>query len=208
MYSIFGSPSSPTGGAPAPLGTIYLARSADGIKFTDRKVYTAPAGYDTAGIFPIIAIDASDNLYAVWSERRTPYFNSTVKLSVSTDHGDTWSAPQSLSAPGSALLPWVTAGKTGQVDVVWVGTTATSSNDPTADWYVYMAQSQNALGGKFSVSRMTAQPIRYGSICLSGLGCSTAGDDGRILLDFISIDYDSHYNAAVTFAIIIPVGVA
>ncbi|GAC1456704.1 MAG: hypothetical protein NVSMB8_03690 [Candidatus Limnocylindrales bacterium] len=200
VYSIFGSPSSPTAGAPAPLGTIYLARSADGIAFTDRRVYVAPAGYDTAGIFPIIAIDAADNLYAVWSERRAPYFDATVKLSVSTDHGDTWSAPQALSAPGSALLPWVTAGKAGEVDVVWVGSTATSSNDPTADWYVYMAQSQNALGGKFSVSQTTSQPIRYGSICLSGLGCSTAGDDGRILLDFISVDYDSQYNAAMTFA--------
>ena len=63
-----------------------------------------------------------------------------------------------------------------------------------------MAQSQTALNGKFSVSRVTSQPVRYGSICLSGLGCSTAGDDGRILLDFISVDYDSHYNAALTFA--------
>lgn len=200
VYSVFGSPSLPTGGAPSALGDIYLARSADSIVFTDRHIYTAPTGNDIAGLFPIIAIDPADNLYVVWSERRSPYFNATVKLSISTDHGDTWSAPQSLSGPGSALLPWVIAGKTGEIDVVWVGSTATSSNDPTADWYVYMAQSQNAVGGKFSVSRMTAQPIRYGSVCLSGLGCSTAGDDGRILLDFISIDYDSHYNAAVTFA--------
>ena len=200
IYSVFGSPSLPTGGAPSPLGDIYLARSADGIVFTDKHIYTAPSGYDTAGLFPIIAADASDNLYVVWSERRSPYFDAVVRLSTSTDHGDTWSAPRTLSGPGSALLPWITAGKAGEVDVVWVGSTATSSNDPTADWYVYMAQSQNALSGKFSVSRTTSQPVRYGSICLSGLGCSTAGDDGRILLDFISVDYDSHYNAAMTFA--------
>lgn len=200
VYAIFGSPSAPTGGAPSALGTIYLARSADGVAFTDRRVYTAPSGYDTAGIFPIIAVDGADNLYAVWSERRSPYFEASVRVAVSTDHGDTWSAPQTLSAPGSAVLPWVTAGKAGEIDVVWVGTTATSTNDPTADWYVYMAQSQNALGGKFSVSRVTSQPVRYGSICLSGLGCSTAGDDGRILLDFISVDYDSQYNANLTFA--------
>lgn len=200
VYGVFGSPSLPTGGAPSALGDIYLARSADGIVFTNKHIYTAPTGYDTAGLFPIIAADASDNLYVVWSERRSPYFNAAVRLSVSTDHGDTWSAPGTLSAPGSALLPWVTAGKAGEIDVVWVGSTATSSNDPTADWYVYMAQSQTALNGKFSVSRVTSQPVRYGSICLSGLGCSTAGDDGRILLDFISVDYDSHYNAALTFA--------
>jgi len=111
-------------------------------------------------------------------------------------------APRTLSAPtGSAVLPWLVAGSAGQVDVVWVGTTSGSTNDPTADWFVFMAQTQNALAAspKYTVSRVTSQPIRYGNICLSGLGCTTSGDDGRILLDFIAVDIDSLCNARLTF---------
>jgi hypothetical protein len=87
------------------------------------------------------------------------------------------------------------------VDVTWVGTTTPSYNDPTANWYQYMAQSTDVLrGGAFTTVAVSPQPIRYGTVCLSGLLCSTEGDDGRILLDFTSIDIDSHCNAHVTYA--------
>jgi hypothetical protein len=202
VYSVFGTPGAPSGGAPAAIRNLYLAKSADGIVFSNTLIYAAPAGFDVAGIFPVIAIDRADNLYVVWSERATPYGPSVAKISVSANGGATWSAPRTLSSPtGSAVLPWLVAGSAGQVDVVWVGTTSGSSNDPTADWFVYMAQTQNALAAapKYNVSRVTSQPIRYGNICLSGLGCTTAGDDGRILLDFIAVDIDSHCNARLTF---------
>jgi hypothetical protein len=202
VYSVFGTPGAPSGGAPAAIRNLYLAKSADGIIFTNTLVYSAPIGFDVAGIFPVIAIDRADNLYIAWSERATPYGPSVTKISVSTNKGGLWSAPRTLSTPtGSAVLPWIVAGASGQVDVVWVGTTSGSTNDPTADWNVYMAQSQNALAAapRYTVSRVTSQPVRYGNICLSGLGCTTAGDDGRILLDFISVDIDSLCNARLTF---------
>ncbi len=202
VYAVFGTPGAPSGGAPAAIRNLYLAKSADGIVFTNKLIYAAPAGFDVAGIFPVIAIDRADNLYVAWSERATPYGPSVTKISASSNAGVTWSAPRTLSSPtGSAVLPWLVAGNAGQVDVVWVGTTSGSTNDPTADWFVYMAQTQNALAAapKYSVSRVTAQPIRYGNICLSGLGCTTAGDDGRILLDFIAVDIDSLCNARLTF---------
>jgi hypothetical protein len=107
-----------------------------------------------------------------------------------------------VSAAGhSAFLPWIVAGAAGKVDITWVDSTASSPNDPTADWYVFMAQSTTALAGtpSFGRSRVTSQPIRYGNVCLVGLNCSVGGDDGRILLDFISIDYDSSGRAAITF---------
>jgi hypothetical protein len=202
VFSVFGTPGAPSAGAPAAIRNLYLARSADGVVFTNTLIYAAPSGFDVGGIFPVIAIDRADNLYVVWSERATPYGPSVAKISVSSNAGVTWSAPRTLSSPtGSAVLPWLVAGAAGQVDVVWVGATTGSSNDPTADWFVYMAQSQNALSAspKYTVSRVTAQPIRYGNICLSGLGCTTAGDDGRILLDFIAVDIDSHCDARLTF---------
>jgi hypothetical protein len=202
VYAVFGTPGAPTGGAPAAIRNLYLAKSADGVVFSNKLIYSAPVGFDVAGIFPVIAVDRADNLYVAWSERATPYGPSVAKISASSNAGATWSAPQTLSAPtGSAVLPWLVAGSAGQVDVVWVGTTSGSTNDPTADWFVYQAQTQNALAAapKYSVSRVTSQPVRYGNVCLSGLGCTTAGDDGRILLDFISVDIDSLCNARLTF---------
>ena len=73
-------------------------------------LFRSIVGYDTGSLFPTIAVDSADNLYAVWSERLAPSGSSVVKLAYSTDHGDHWSAPQNISTPGqSALLPWVTA---------------------------------------------------------------------------------------------------
>lgn len=200
VYAAFVTPTA--GDASGTFRNIYLARSSDGVTFTDRTIATAPASVDMAGLFPVLTIDRADNMYVVWSERTAPYGPSAIKLAYSTDHGDHWSAPITVSAVGgSTVLPWAVAGNAGQVDVVWVGTTSASVNDPSADWYEYMAQSTNILGGSgLKTARVTSQPIRYGTICLAGLNCSVGGDDGRILLDFTSVDVDSAGNARIAFA--------
>jgi hypothetical protein len=200
IYSLFGSPE--PGDPGSNVRNIFLAYSADGIAFKNTTVYAAPVGHELYGLFPVIAIDAADNLYAVWSERVGSGGAGTIRLTRSTDHGLTWSAPVDVSAAGhSGFLPWVVAGAAGKVDVVWVDSTTLSPNDPTGDYYVFMSQSTNALARTptFSRSRVTPQPIRYGNVCLVGLNCSVGGDDGRILLDFISNDYDSAGRAAIVF---------
>ena len=60
------------------------------------------------------------------------------------------------------------------------------------DRFIYMAQTQTALAAapKYSVSRVRSHPVRYGKICLSGLGCTTGGD--------------SHCNARITFGNAVP----
>ena len=200
VYDVISTPSA--GDPNLTYRSVWLARSSDGIVFTNKLIYRAPVGYDTGSLFPTIAVDSADNLYAVWSERLAPSGASTVKLAYSTDHGDHWSAPQNISTPGqSALLPWVTAFAPGMVDVTWTGSTAGSSNDPTANWFQYAAQNRAVLGGgSWSTARVSSHPVRYGTVCLSGIGCSTAGDDGRILLDFTSIDADSIGNAHIAYA--------
>jgi hypothetical protein len=194
----------PTAGDPnATFRNIYLMSSSDGIVFTDKLVYSAPVGSDVAALFPVITIDTADNMYVAWSERVAPNGASTVRMAWSTDGGLTWSAPVNVSPTGGgAVLPWITAGAPGKVDVTWVGTTSAGNNDPTADWYQWMAQSTNALSGAptFTLGRVSSQPTRYGTVCLSGLGCSTSFDDGRILLDFTSVDRDSAGDANIAFA--------
>jgi hypothetical protein len=180
---------------------LWLAVSTNGLQFANQRIASAPLGDDLGGLFPIITVDKSDNLYVVWSQRKAPAGSSALKLSFSTDHGTTWAAPRTLTPAGqSALLPWIVAGNTGQVDVTWVGSTSGSANDPGANWYQYEAQSLDVLhGGSFNTVAVSPQPIRYGNVCLLGILCSTEGDDGRILLDFTSIDVDSHCNAHVTY---------
>jgi hypothetical protein len=200
VNAVFASPA--LGDPNATTRNLYLARSSDGIVWTNQLAYQAPIGFDIGGLFPVIAVDAADDLFVTFSERQAPFGPSVIKLVSSSDHGVTWSKAVSVSTAGqSAVLPWITAGKRGQVDIVWAATTKASTNDPTADWYMYMAQSQTALAGTgFRTVRMTPQPIRYGTVCLSGIGCSTSFDDGRILLDFTSIDYDTACRAYVAYA--------
>ena len=123
-------------------------------------------------------------------------------LAHSTDHGDHWSAPQNISTPGqSALLRWVTAFAPGMVDVTWTGSTTGSSNDPTANWFQYAAQNRTVLGrGSWSTARVSAHPVRYGRSASPASAARTASDDGRILLDFTSIDADSFGNAHIAYA--------
>lgn len=207
--TIYAVMATPVAGDPAAtFRNVYLMRSGDGITFTDVLIYSAPAGNDLGALFPVIAIDSADNAYVVWSERKAPAGPSTVRISVSinspaTPTGSSWSAPVDVSpTTGGAVLPWIVAGGPGKVDVTWVGTTAAGNNDPTADWSQWMAQSTNAASGAptFTLGRVSPQPTRYGTICLSGLGCSTSFDDGRILLDFTSIDRDSAGFANVAYA--------
>ena len=214
IYSIFGTSTAPDNapGLSGKIHNLYLARSGDGVAFTNRSIFIGtpqnqPGGSDAvsvANIFPVIAIDRRDNLYAVWSEQPARGGASVIKLTSSTDKGDTWSEPVVVNSGAlhSNVLPWVVAGDDGKVDVVWVGSTATSSDDVSADWNIYMAQTLNghAQQPTFLQTRVTQQPVRYANICFKGLACVTDGDDGRILLDFVSVELDSQCRANIAFA--------
>lgn len=212
IYSIFGTSTvadNATHQGSGPIHNLYVAVSADGVTFQVYPiVQTTPPGMpgtqSLAQNFPVIAVDRSDNLYAVWSQGPASGGPTAIFLSSSTDHGQHWSAPVQVSSPdlGSNVLPWIVAGTDGRVDIVWVGTTARSASDPTANWYEYMAQSLDAHDAHpvFTQTVVSPQPIRYGDYCSLGLACTFGGDDGRILLDFTSVDIDSHCMANIAYA--------
>ena len=216
IYSVFSTSTAASnlanGAKQGPQHNIYIGSSADGVSFTNHPVYLSqPAGSaDTAQsvniyrLFPVIAVDRADNLYVVWPETRVSNGRTTVKMAYSTDHGSTWSEPVVVNTPDlqSNVLPWVAAGDDGMVDVAWVGTSAPSLTDPAANWNVYMAQATHAHTGHptFTQARVSPQPIRYSAICFRGTFCLTDGDEGRILLDFITIDLDSHGLANIAYA--------
>src|SRR5437879_5899249 len=117
-----------------------VSRSTDvGRSWTANKVFSAPLFTALNNVFPSLAVDPADGtLYAVWSDAHT------VSLSRSGDQGATWSPALVVSSTpaATAVFPWVAA-LNGTVDVVFYGTNASSKDDPSAVWNVYLAQSTN-----------------------------------------------------------------
>ena len=172
--------------------------------------------------FATMAIDNAGNLYVGWAQSPVDASGNvdgptSIDLSVSTNQGQTWSAPINVSNHVSGLrtnvFPWIAAGGAGRVDIVWYGTPTIGScpNQPcgagfiTGTWNVYMAQTLNAVvsgqpnaSPTFSTAKVSEYPVHYGSICEFGLACTTGGDRG--LLDFIQVQADPSGAADIVYA--------
>ena len=174
---------------------------------TNYPVYLGPTGNWITGLFPILAIDKSDNLYAFWPESASDKAGKasgpwSLKLAHSTDGGKTWSKPAVINPPvlRDNLLNWITVGDSGKIDIVWAGSTApTSSYNSTAKWYMFFGQSTDGLADAphFTYRQLTGFPIRYGNVCVLGLFCPS--DDSRSLLDFTQVEVDKECRANVVF---------
>jgi hypothetical protein len=145
--------------------------------------------------WPALAIDAGDNYYLVWDtdDRQpgtsggcngspTPAPNS-IKMAVSSDHGQTWHT-FTVSHPGTRVLwPWVTAGDRGKVSVVWYQLDGLEDPDcQPANTFVYEAQIFGANSSTPSITIVNAagRSIHYGTICQGGTTCVATGQDRRL----------------------------
>jgi hypothetical protein len=177
--------------------------------------------YLTGNLFATIAIDTKGNLYAVWSEYPTvtepgplPGLATTsekgpgvVKVSVSTNGAQTWSKPVVVSPPtlGNNVMPWVTAGDPGRIDIAWYGAPQAKNaqgdyGPDTLDngtWNVYLAQSLNALSSQpsFAISKVSDHQAKFGNISTQGLG----GSPDRSLGDFMQVTTGSRGQAVVSY---------
>ncbi len=147
---------------------IYVARSTDlGKRWTTSWVFHAPAFTRLENVFVALAVDPiTGNLYAAWSDGHIVY------LSSSSDQGTSWSPAVSVSSSPAttAIFPWVAA-YNGVADVVYYGTSASSNDDPSAVWNVYMAQTTDG-GSTFSQSLVSNTPNHIGVVCLNGISCA------------------------------------
>ena len=91
-----------------------------------------------------LAVDKADNLYAVWQDGtfRLPF------LSVSRDHGMSWSTPRMIAPPGvhEVDFPTITAGDPGRIAVLFPGSESQNFNDPTRPWNLYVVRPTTAFG--------------------------------------------------------------
>ena len=107
-------------------------------KVVDVSTTLPPAGRHTA-----VAVDKADNVYYVWNDDlfKLPW------MSVSRDHGQTWSKPMMVAPPGvhDSNFPMVAAGDAGRVAISFPGSSVDSWNDATRPWHAWVAVTDNAL---------------------------------------------------------------
>jgi hypothetical protein len=181
VYTIYaaGEPSIQKGTSGA-FNNILVSRSTDkGLTWTATVVYHAPLFTDFSNVFPALAIDpVNGNLYATWSDGHHVFFSR------STDQDVSWSTAATVNAApaATAIFPWLAA-YNGVVDVVYYGTTASSKDDVTAVWNVYLAQTLNG-GATFAQSLVSNTPNHVGVICTSGTACAPGT---RNLLDLFEV---------------------
>jgi hypothetical protein len=167
----------------ASYNNIYVSRSSDlGISWTSHLVYHAPLFTSLAEAIPSLAVDPTNGkLYAVWSDAHTVWF------SASSDQGSNWSnaVAVNISPAVTAIFPWVAA-YSGTVDVVYYGTPASSDDDSSAVWNVYLAQTTDD-GASFGQSRASNTDNHVGVICTEG---NTSADGTRNMLDLCEVAID------------------
>ncbi len=181
---------------------LLVAKSTDGgATWHDHLVYSGPLGTSIQNLFPVIAVDGSGNVFAAFSTQLSGSLMG-VYLTMSQDGGQTWSTAQRVNGTAqTAVFPAIAAGEAGKVDLIWIGTSATTVSDPTAQWNIFFGQSRNATASapKWSIGQVSTQVMHRGDICNQGLNCNIFGGN-RDLADFISVtvDVDGNANAVWT----------
>ncbi len=187
---------------------VWIAYSDDqGATWTDKLVYDAGPLHDGSEIFADLSLDNKGNPYVAFTMNITDEFDSYVMASF--DGGATWNAglggaPYKLNTDtGTHYFPTVIAGKPGQVDVAWLGTstvvTSTAwgkpnpGDDADADWYLYAGtvRGLNTAAPVSFAQQLTLTPMHHGDICTLGIFCAAVPGANRDILDFIDIATDS-----------------
>jgi hypothetical protein len=156
--------------------------------------FCVASGTSLQHVFPAIAVDRGGNLHVVFNDGRRSLLTS------SADQGATWTTPVQVNSGANAktsLEPWVIAGDPGKVDVFFYGTSAPNFMDTTAQWQVFMAQTQNAFRAVpvFSI-RPATNVMHKGPICVNGTACPQGT---RNLLEYLFPDAYPDGNALATY---------
>ena len=120
---------------------------------------------------PQVAVDPAGNVYYTWwdDKHQLPY------LSISRDHGKTWSTPLMIAPPGvhEVNFPTIAAGETGKIALTFPGTPVNNRDDATRPWNSYVVVSPDALSDDPTFYSNIANPANdpvYRGNCLGRCG--------------------------------------
>lgn len=158
---------------------------------------------------PDLAIDSENNVYAVW-----PGKDNRLYLSISKDHGKTWSAQSILASPPevtTVTMPSMVAGSPGRIAFAYYGVYDGNGKSPECvgtdeRWDVYVTFSLNALDPEPEFVTVRANdlqdPVQIGGISTNS-GTPPAEENckyRRNLLDFIDMVMDKEGRVYVATA--------
>src|SRR5260221_9851724 len=170
------------------------------------------SAFDTEYNFAPVKVDANGTVYVAWSEGKgitTDGNGNSVarggvvtKYAYSTNQGQTWSAPVTLSTTSNpSTFPTMDVVSPGVIDVAWYGPSATGDPNTvagSASWDVDDAQVTAAN---------TASPVFTPAVAVSGIhnGCIQTGGSAtslcsdRSLLDFFQLPVDHAGKANIIY---------
>jgi hypothetical protein len=159
-----------------PDGRIYVSHTTAGSNSWTTALVASRAGSADYG-FLSGATDSAGTAYVAWVDQGT----FAVVYSVSHDHGATWSTPTQVSAPGTVnVMPWLAAGRAGDVAISWYGAQGVARPDmlaPNTTWRPVVARSLNASSSlpTFETVALTGGPVHRGALCVPDLPGGACG---------------------------------
>jgi hypothetical protein len=179
-------------------GTVVAVSSNNGLTWQNFKV-GQDVGSPNFRKNSEIATDTENNVYVIWPGR-----DNRLYLSVSRDHGLTWSPSSILASPPeitTTTMPAIVAGDAGRIAFAYYGVYQGNGEHPECvgndeQWDVYVAWSLNALDNNPTFVTTRANPLND-PIQIGGISTNSGTPDPakgcqyrRNLLDFIDMDMD------------------
>jgi hypothetical protein len=189
-----------------------------GASWTSHLVFDGGLGHDTSTPFVGFTLDDQGNPYVAFADNLGKTYDMYVEASF--DGGKVWNGSSTGAGKpylvggtnGTHFFPTVTAGSPGHVAVAYLATPSVIKTLPTGKeapgggagdrWYLYTAISNQvgtARDPRWTVTRVTAQPMHVGDICNLGIFCVSQLGSNRDLLDFISAAVDPAGRVHVAF---------
>ncbi|MCA1713265.1 MAG: glycoside hydrolase [Actinobacteria bacterium] len=195
------------GGAPA------LSVSED--NGTTWNVRPVPGAHNQDESDPSVAADKGGLVYFGWEDGINPTetvygTTSAAKISVTRDHGKTWSTPYDVSSAlgiKNVQFPEVIAGDPGRAAFAFIGTPGVGDDQHVGfkgEWHMYVATTLDSGKSWTTVDATPNDPVQRGCISLQGTSNKTVLDDKicnqRNLLDFNDITVDREGRVLVAYS--------
>jgi hypothetical protein len=175
----------------------------------DHQVFNGPDTTNTDEIFAALAVDdsgvpgRSGTVYSVFPDNLAAPDHYDIWFTHSSDKGATWPAPVKVNGDkGTHYFPWIAAGSTGRVDLIWLNSPDYTPTDAEqSPWYVTFGQTINGTSAtpKFQQTSASSNVMHVGGICTHGIYCDLVSGDNRDLADSISIAIDKGGSAALAW---------